>query len=393
MKKILIIATMISCLFVFWCNKHSWSDEWFFYDDVLTVEWVFESIENHTMSEEGILVLNWYFEDHADHIYFSKWMREKYFESENEYLPWNTIKFMWNLRQFDAGAWNHYYEVVSVYKMGVKWYPNKEEVLDIIDSYNYCETENDCADFNPGCAFDCSMSVNTLYKDLASKIVGNYNKLNGKNCVRDCKKTIQMTCEDNKCVSLTEKPMITCTEDDRVTKECTSEFEPVCGSDNIWYNNPCLACQSEYVDSYSMWWCTDMSYFIKWTPKNLNNVLWFMKKWAMSCNMSYDFKWENLKWKIFVDWDKFATIRDIYYDWKIYHDYWILSIWWKRYEWLDELPTINKEYDFTYEIENEIEWVLMSTEVFDNFAIECYEWIKDENAFIVPDYPEFKLED
>ena len=391
MKKFLIIATMISCLFIFWCNKNSWSDEWLFYDNVLTVEWVFENIENHVMSKEGILVLDWHFEDHADHIYFPKWMWEEYFESENEYLPWNKVKFMWNIKQIDAGAWNHYYEVVSVYKMKTKWYPDKEEIENIIDNYNFCWIESDCVDFNPGCAFDCSMSVNISYKDMASKIVNNYNTLNKSNCKRDCASTVQMACENNKCVALTQKPMIECTQQDR-EKQCSTEFDPVCGDDWVWYNNPCLACKSQYVNAYSMWWCNKISYSIEWTPKNLEYVLRSLNNnWSVSCNMTYNFKWENLKWQIFADKDRFFEVRDTYYDWKVYHDYSVLSVEWKRYEWIRELPTINTKYDFTFGISSEIEWVLIATEVFENFKIECHEWIDNESVFNIPNDVDFPM--
>ncbi len=393
MKKILFIMSLCVSLFLFGCNKQSWQqDEWFFYDNDLIVEWVFEDMENHVMSGEWILLLNWYFEYHADHIYFPQWMREEYFKSENDYLPWNTIKFMWNVKEFDAWAWNHYYEVVSIYKMKTKWYPSKQEITDIIDSYNFCEKKSDCVDFDPGCDFDCSMSVNVVYKDIASKIVGNYIKQKNKYCERDCVSTIQMACENNKCIALKEKPIINCTEEDKLEKECTNKFEPVCWNDDIWYNNPCLACQSKYIDSYTEWWCNMTSYFIEWTPESLEYVEWFLEDWSVSCDMSYSFEWEKLEWKIIADKDRFFAIRDIYYDWKIYHDYWVLSIQWWRYEWLEELPEINRAYNLKYEIKNEIEWVLVAAEVFDDFSIKCYEWIDDESVFIVPDYIEFKSE-
>lgn len=392
MKKFLIIATMVSCLFIFWCNKHNWTDEWLFYDNVLTVEWVFKNMESHVMSEKWTLVLDWHFEDHADHIYFPKWMWEEYFESENEYLPWNKVKFMWDIKQIDAGAWNHYYEVIDIYKMWYEWYPDTEEIENIIDSYNFCETEADCVDFDPGCAFDCSMSVNIWYQDIALKIINNYNTLNDQFCKRDCVSTTQMACENNKCIALTQKPMTECTQEDR-EKECSTEFEPVCGDDLVWYNNPCLACKSQYTNAYSMWWCSNISYFIKWSPKNLEYVLWFLKNnWSVSCNMTYSFGWESLKWKFLADKDRFFGINDIYYDWEIYHDYSLLSVWWKRYEWLSELPGINGMYEYAYEIQNEIEWVLKAAEIFENFNIECHEWIDDESVFNIPNDVDFSLE-
>ena len=72
MKKTLLIMSLFASIFLFGCNRNSWQSEGFFYDNILTVEWVFEDMENHVMSDEWILVLNWYFEDHADHIYFQK---------------------------------------------------------------------------------------------------------------------------------------------------------------------------------------------------------------------------------------------------------------------------------------------------------------------------------
>lgn len=356
----------------------------------MTVEWVFQDVENHVMAEEWTLVLNGYFDDHADHIYFPKWMREEYLKSENDYLPWNKIKFMWDLKEIDAWAWNHYYEVIDVYKMEVKWYPTKSDIEEIIDWYNFCETESDCIDFDPGCDFDCSISVNILYKDIASKIVNNYNNLNNISCKRDCVSTVQMACENNKCIALTEKPMIECTQQDREQKECPTKFEPVCWDDQVWYNNSCLACQSQYVNSYSVWWCYWISYFIKWTPKNLEYVLSFLKNnWSVSCDMTYTFGEEKLKWKIIADNDRFFEVSDTYYDWKIYHDYSILSLEWNRFERLEELPDVNRKYNFTFEIQNEVKWVLTATEVFDDFNIECHAWIDNENVFNIPSDIEF----
>lgn len=393
MKKALFIMSLFISIILFGCNRNSWQDKWFFYDNTLTVEWVFEDMENYVMSDKWILVLNWYFEDHADHIYFPQWMREEYFESENDYLPWNTIKFMWNIEQFDAWAWNHYYKAISVYKMKTKWYPDKDEIKNLIDSYNYCETVSDCVDFDPGCDFECSMSVNRSFENIASKIVSNYNTLNKQFCKRDCASTIQMACENSKCIALTERPMIDCTDEEKIEKECSNKFEPVCWNDNVWYNNSCFACQSKSVTSYFKWWCDLISYFIEGTPRNLDYVLWFLNNWSVSCNMSYTFEWKDLWWKIIADKDRFFAIRDIYYNWKLYHNYWVLSVWWERYEWLEELPTINRAFDFSYQVKNEIEWVLVAAEVFEDFSIECHNWIDDEDVFIVPNYPEFELED
>ena len=108
--------------------------------------------------------------------------------------------------------------------------------------------------------------------------------------------------------------------------------------------------------------------------------------------MTYKFKWEDLHWKIIADSKRLYINRDIYYDWKIYHNYSLLSVNWKRYEWLKELPIINTAYEFTFEIPNEIEWELTAAEVFEDFNIECHAWIDDENTFNIPSDIKFSVE-
>ena len=62
----------------------------------------------------------------------------------------------------------------------------------------------------------------------------NYIRLNNKtSCKNDCKSILDISCENNKCVAITERPMIDCTDDDKAVQECSNEFEPVCGNDGV----------------------------------------------------------------------------------------------------------------------------------------------------------------
>lgn len=383
MKKTLLVSALICSLFVFWCSKHWGQNNWFFYDNTLTIEWVFENVENYEMGNKWTLVLNWYFEDHVDHIYINKWMRENYFKSESEYLPWNTVKFMWSIVQIDAWAWNHYYNVESIDRLEVAWYPNIEWIQSVIEKYKYCESDDDCSAFSPWCPIWCYISVNKWYLDISQKITDNYLHQNGSTCVYDCQKHEWVVCEENRCTVLTEKPLIPCTTWD--SEECTNEFDPVCWNNWIWYFNSCLACSNKRVNSYSIWWCKELSFFLSWDPTNLEYVKWFLENnWSLTCNMTYTFKWETLKWKFIADNERFYWIRDIYYDGGIYHNYEVLSLDWKRYEWIRGVPDINISYWFTYPVLDDIILSLKAVEIFSDFNIECQAWIDDEDLLNVP---------
>ena len=63
------------------------------YEWELVVQWVWPEISMEPTLEEWILALRWNFEDHTDHVFLRPWIWENYFQSENEYLPWNTEKY------------------------------------------------------------------------------------------------------------------------------------------------------------------------------------------------------------------------------------------------------------------------------------------------------------
>lgn len=46
-----------------------------------------------------------------------------------------------------------------------------------------------------------------------------------------------------------------CTEEDKEIKGCTKEYNPVCGNNEETYGNPCVACQSQEIDWYTLGGC------------------------------------------------------------------------------------------------------------------------------------------
>ena len=387
MKKTLLFFALVFTLFLLWCSKW-WSKDQssIFYDKNLIIEGIVDENFHVWDIAEWTLILKWKFEDHTDHILLAKWEREDFLNNKNESLPWNTVQFMGTINEIDAAAWNHYYKIDEIDKLLLKSYPDQEQINEIINWYNFCDVASDCYNLWIWYEFWCYNLINKTYKDIMENIVNNYLNINWKIWNSECKFRGTIECEENKCISSNEKPAIVCSDEDRSVENCNPDFNPVCWDNGFWYNNWCFACKSKDVSSYTQWWCENISYFINWKPKNLDYITDFIKEnWTATCNMKYDFNWETLWWNIIISNDKFYWTIDMYFDWKIYHDYTILSVDWNRYEWMDEIPTLRNKYTFVYPIESEIQSLLETTEIFNNFEVDCNSWVIDDNVFVVPD--------
>ena len=166
------------------------------YENNLIIEWVSPAIEEWSLSARIT------YEDHTDVIVFPKWTWESYFENENDSLPGNTISFKWEIEAVDAAAWTHYYEVRSIDTLNTVSYPTEEEVKELLSRYDYCETDEDCVDFYPGCPLGCSNPVNKEYLDIATKIAKNFIDHQEKKCMYSCLAPEKITCENYKCTSV-----------------------------------------------------------------------------------------------------------------------------------------------------------------------------------------------
>lgn len=204
MKKFSYIWVLACVLIFSWCttqNPKLWEDE-INYNGTLIVAWVWPEISMEPTVEEWTLVLRWSFEDHSDHILLDKWTWEKFFESGNEYLPWNKVKFQWIVEFIDWAAGNHYYSVKNIDTLKLIDHPNENEIKNLIDSYNYCENDDDCEFMAWECPFGCRIMVNINFKNIIWDIINNYfENAQWPKCVYDCPKIEWVSCINYKCTN------------------------------------------------------------------------------------------------------------------------------------------------------------------------------------------------
>lgn len=289
MKKIALLWLFLSCFFFAWCGQKLWEWEGI-YEWELIVAWVGPEISFEPTVEEWTLVLKWYFEDHSDHIFLNQWIWEDYLINESDYLPWNEVNFKWVVKALDAAAWNHYYEVVNIDKLEVLKYPDAGEIKEVLDSYNYCESDSDCGYFMWECPLWCYIPLNIKYMDVASSIVSNFVNHLDDRCVYGCVALNKAKCENYKCEMYdaeAEEDIHWCWplyKDPNFEKEhpelaCDDSIhDPVCANDWKTYENDCLACTSPLVETYTFWECKTESEVITCTPEQKN---------ADICTMEY----------------------------------------------------------------------------------------------------------
>ena len=172
MKKFALLSLFLWCFFFAWCgNQELWEGEGF-YEWELIFAWKWPEITFEPTVDEWTVVMKWYFEDHSDHVFLDyNILFEKYPMKMPElfYTPWNVVKFKWVVKALDWAAGNHYYEVKSIDKLELVRYPNIDEIKEIFDSYNYCESDSDCEYIVWKCPFGCYIPVNKSFINVSIK--------------------------------------------------------------------------------------------------------------------------------------------------------------------------------------------------------------------------------
>ena len=383
MKKIALLWLFLSCFFFAWCGQKLWEWEGI-YEWELIFAWKWPEITFESTVDEGTVVMKWYFEDHSDHIFLDyNILFEKYPMKMPElfYTPWNVVKFKWVVKALDSAAGNHYYQVKSIDKLELVRYPNIDEINEIFDSYNYCESDSDCEYIVWKCPFGCYIPVNKSFINVSNLIINNYYMNNQEEkCVYGCVAMDKVVCENYKCVmksneeSWENKELIACTPEQKSADICTMQYEPVCWSDSRTYWNSCVACQSETVESYTQWECESSAFTVEWDSNYLQQVMNIIENdWAVNCDYSYDDNWTTVYWRFMADWNRFYSSSEN-------QDY-VLATWDKTYFWSSSSESEKTVIDSPADIESEIASLLMDKWENSDFDINCSGWIEDESLF------------
>ena len=174
----------------------------------LVIQWVWPEISGEPTVDGWTLVWRCYTEYQTHHIFMKAWMWEKFFTGENEYLPGNTVHFMWNVKEIGAGAGNHYYDVESINTLKLMNTPDKQAILDMFDGYNFCESDDDCTYFMWKCPLGCFVPINKKYENIAKNILDNYFEINWQSCAYNCLYMDKVVCENYKCTMKNDENML-----------------------------------------------------------------------------------------------------------------------------------------------------------------------------------------
>jgi hypothetical protein len=136
---------------------------------------------------------------YSDHLFIDASLLQKFADNDDLTLPWNKVLFDWEVIWLEWAAWNHYYQVVEINRLEKVANPTKEEVIDLLDSYRYCEADNECSIFYWECPFGCWQAVNTKHLDISQNIIKNWVNNNEPRCVYDCLAIEWVKCEEYKC--------------------------------------------------------------------------------------------------------------------------------------------------------------------------------------------------
>jgi hypothetical protein len=179
----------------------------FAYSETLEVSWVGPEVSSESWIPDNTLALRYtnLEESYTDHLFIDASLWENFNNGDDLTLPWNKVLFDGIIYSLEWAAGNHYYQVASINKLEKVDNPTKERVEKIIDSFSYCEADNECSSFYWECPFGCQQAVNTKYLDIAQKVMKNWYDNNEPKCVYDCVAIKWVKCENYKCSTIPEE--------------------------------------------------------------------------------------------------------------------------------------------------------------------------------------------
>ena len=199
MKKI-ILASLLSFIILAWCNKNNTTETIIAYDQELVVAGIGPDVSFEPTVDNDILVLKKVYENHTDHLFFSRMFWDNYLDIFEDCIPGNKIKFDGKVKTLDVATGNNYYEVVETNTLEKVWIPNEEEVLSLLDKYNYCEIDADCTTLYGKCPLPCHIAVNNQFSWTAENIVDNFWNNQESQCMYKCMEIQTVKCDNHECI-------------------------------------------------------------------------------------------------------------------------------------------------------------------------------------------------
>ena len=187
----------------------------------------------------------------------------------------------------------------------------------------------------------------------------------------------------------TDSKFIICTPEQKNADICTMQYEPVCGSDSRTYWNSCVACQSETVESYTMWECESSAFTVEWDSEYLEKALNILNKsWGVTCDLFYTDYDRQVHSFFMADKDRFYSAIDDYSENLQRNVIYTLAVDGKIYNW-DTFPGSEKLIiDYPADIESEVANILDDKSKYPDFEMNCYEWIDVTNEHLFEIVPE-----